>query len=155
MASAFSKIIEWICLVALCLVALAGLIVLAMRQVSFANPVIWNDVQAYAFAVLILFSIAVASINGRHVAMRAAKADGLSLSKGRTLVELLLVCVSFSVILLYAIEPVHLAWVNFEGSTQPNGLPGYFLVRSFLPTVCVLMIAVAVRKFLKSGQQNQ
>jgi TRAP-type mannitol/chloroaromatic compound transport system permease small subunit len=64
-----------------------------------------------------------------------------------------------AVILYYGMPFLTLSWRLLEPSSQAGGLPGYFLLKSAIPTFCVLValqgLALAARSLLVlSGREE-
>jgi len=108
-----------------------------------------QDFQAYIFAALIMLAIAFACAANKHVrAGLFSENERPVSSKFKALLESLLGLFSFAVILVYSMPGVIASWQNLEGSTEPDGLGGYFLVRTALPVLCALAIVILGRKIM-------
>ncbi len=118
---------------------LAGVV---LRQVFASGSVILQDLSAYCFAVLVMLSVPVALAANRHV-----RVDILtrwwSPRANRFLqflsfwVFLLPVCL---LILVQVFPDLIFSWKIREGSGEPEGLGGYFLVKSVLPLAFIFLI---------------
>lgn len=99
-----------------------------------AGYVVLDDLQRYAFTTFVPFAILYAALKNKHV-----RADIPLFKKNRylqgRLVPLLFVVLPCAVLALLFLPVVLLAWQSLEGSSEPQGLGGYFLVKTVLPIV--------------------
>ena len=123
---------------------------LLLRYGFGAGSVVLHDVAAYSFAVLILLSVCVAQFAGKHVSCDVF-GNRISEQKGRLLVsieQIALLAIPFLLILVYCLPDVLFSWKFLEGSSEPGGLAGYFLVKTVLPVSCVFMIVNALGRLI-------
>lgn len=115
-----------------------------------AGSVKLQDLLLYCFAVFVPLSIALGFTSDKHV--RAGSFDKEPTSSNRIalvgLVEIGLGIFSFSALLIFSLPGVASSWAVLEGSAEPDGLGGYFLVRTVLPVMCILIIWYFCRKLM-------
>lgn len=150
-ADGLHRPLQVLCLVLLCIFFLAMLAGVLLRYGFSAGSVIIQDIQGYSVAVLVVLAIAVSQHAGKHV--RAELLDetkaGTRFLKIRDLAELVFAVVPLSVVLVLALSDVWISWNFLEGSTEPEGLGGYYLVRTALPVMCFFMILFCFSRFLQ------
>ncbi|MEM9279130.1 MAG: TRAP transporter small permease subunit [Pseudomonadota bacterium] len=107
-----------------------------------------DDLQHYAFGALILFSIAAAFWSERHV-----KVEVFDIAKNRSIGEryrqfwlILLVFFPFGLLVFLSVPDVLSSWQSLEGSAEPNGLGGLFLLKTLFPFAAVLMVVLVFGK---------
>ncbi|MEM9330492.1 MAG: TRAP transporter small permease subunit [Pseudomonadota bacterium] len=105
------------------------------------------DFQHYVFGCLVLFSIVYAFWKDRHVRVELAPIKDRTF---RRLWLLSLVCFPVLYIGLLAYPEVAFSWKNFEGSAEPGGLGGLFLLKTLLPISCFVIVLIGIRKILKT-----
>jgi len=105
-----------------------------------------QDLQSYLFGILILLSIAFAFARNAHVRADASHNNKKANGSFSIWLEVVLALFSFTLILYYSLPGVIASWAILEGSTEPDGLDGYFLVRTALPILCILVILILIRK---------
>jgi len=89
-----------------------------------------QDLARYAFGVLVLISILVAFIENAHVRVNISSFLRPFFEAGFFRV---ISAVPFFAIALMSLPGVYFSWSLFEGSTEPDGLGGVFLVKTVLP----------------------
>ena len=113
-----------------------------LRQAFAMGSVMLQDLSGYCFAVLILLSVVVAFAANRHVRVDVLT-DSWSPKASRVLrlVAYWMFLVPVCVLVIYHVFPdIVFSWSIREGSDEPEGLGGYFLVKSVLPLVCILLL---------------
>jgi len=113
-----------------------------LRQAFNSGSIYLQDLSAYSFAVLIMLAMPAALTAGRHVRAdildrRISKKNARCLQVAAYWIFLL---PAFLVTLVYALPDLIFSWRILEGSGEPEGLGGYFLVKSTLVVMCGLMI---------------
>jgi len=145
---AFAPMLTWVCRTLIVLLVIVMFANVFLRFGFNAGSIKLQDLQSYLFAVFVLLAIVYATIGNKHV--RAGfgmdETDRKSVSKTVALLEVVLGIFSFTLIFFYSISGVISSWIIFEGSTEPDGLGGYFLVRTMLPVVCVLIVLFLLRR---------
>lgn len=112
-----------------------------LRYLFSFGHVMLNDLAQYSFAALVMLAVLIAFIGNKHVRVRSM----MRLLKRVRFCTLgffdrgLLPALVFFVLAALSIPGVLRSWVLLEGSTEPNGLDGYFLIKSILPIVLVLI----------------
>ncbi len=117
-------------------------ITLILRQFFASGSVILHDLVAYSFALLILISIVVAQIANRHVRVETLDFywQPRTLRRINWFAYWIFLVPGFMLIFFKSLPGLILSWHLLEGSSETNGLGGYFLIKSFLPIVCLAMI---------------
>jgi len=145
-----SSILDRACRFLLIAVVLVMAVNVLLRFGFTTGSVKLQDLQFYLFAVFVPFSIVLAFKSDKHV--RAGLIDKEKASRKRILmvdrIEIALGVFSFCVIFFYSLPGVISSWTVLEGSAEPEGLGGYFLVRTALPIICLLIIAYFCRKVI-------
>ena len=142
--------LTWFCQILLAGFFLSMLAVVVLRFIFDAGLIVLQDLQAYLFAALVFLSVPLAHVQGKHVrAQLTDKESTDSAFKGERfrVLELVLAVGTFLVVLLYSLPDIFASWASQEGSRELGGLGGYFLVRTLLPVMCVLMIFISVLRF--------
>ena len=124
----------------LCVLLIGGFFVLMLsgvllRQAFSLGSVTLQDLSGYCFAVLVLLSVPVAFAANRHVRVDILS-NWWSPQASRRLqwtgywIFLVPVCL---LVIIHAFPGLVFSWSVRESSTEPEGLGGYFLVKSVLP----------------------
>lgn len=95
-----------------------------------------QDLTAYTFSVLVLVSIAVAFFSHNHVKVNLPSALNNMLGDRRFRY---IGALGFFAIAFLSLPTVLLSWSLWEGSKEPGGLGGVFLIKSFLPVSFVII----------------
>lgn len=140
--------LTWLCQILLAVLVIVMCVNVLLRFGFNAGSVKLQDFQSYVFAALIPLSIAFAFSGNKHIrAGVVKKADGKATQSLLTRwSEFALGLISFITILAYSLPGVVSSWAIFEGSTEPEGLGGYFLVRTTLPVVCFIILVILFRR---------
>lgn len=139
------RFLEGLALAALAAFFLAGVAIIVLRF-GFSAGFTWlQDVQFYAFAVLVPLAIAWASVARLHV-----KAEiGLFRLNGR-IVTLLFCFLPALTVFGLSLPFVVLSWRSLEGSAEFDGLSGLFLVKTMLPIAFAIIAFVSLLR-LRQG----
>ncbi|MEO0329934.1 MAG: TRAP transporter small permease subunit [Pseudomonadota bacterium] len=136
--------------VLLLLILFAGVLVAIIGRMILSYGFVWiYDLQHYAFGLLILASTVIAFLAGKHVKITRGSQQNQTVWFNRAWM-LFGVILPFSALLILAITPVFTAWQQMEGSTDPQGMPGYFLVKTALPLISLLFILIAIRRCISN-----
>ncbi|SIO02447.1 TRAP-type mannitol/chloroaromatic compound transport system, small permease component [Rhodovulum sp. ES.010] len=155
--SAYLALCRWLDRAALALCILAGLFltgavlaIVVLRYGFGAGFIELQDAAAYAFAVLMAFSLPVTLARNGHVRVEVVSerlppgylraADALAL-------VLFLVPV-FGLLIRAFLPDLAYAWSIREGSVETGGLGGLYLVKTALPVAAALMILQGVAQVL-------
>lgn len=89
-----------------------------------------EDFINYAFAALVVLSVLIAFFRNAHVHVKF-----LSVSHDilQTRLVRFLSATPFIAIAVLSLPAVYFSWSIYEGSTEPGGVGGYFLVKTLLP----------------------
>lgn len=107
-----------------------------------------QDAVNYAFAALVALSIALSFDADRHVRVDVFR-QRWSEKTNRwidRLGDLLLTLPVFGLMAWAAFPLVRSSWTVLEGSAETGGLPGVFLVKTFLLILPALMVLVALKR---------
>jgi len=127
------KIANLICIFGKCLMVLLSISVVAgagLRYGLDTGFVKLQDFIRYTFGLLVLISILIAFIQNAHVKVNIPSFFGRFLKS--TFFRIISATPFFAVALI-SLPGVYFSWSLFEGSTEPNGLGGLFLVKTALP----------------------
>ncbi|MGI9353031.1 MAG: TRAP transporter small permease subunit [Rhizobiaceae bacterium] len=144
----FVTLVRWAVLVCKSLMLVAFLAVItsaALRYFFSAGSVKLDDLQHYSFGSLILLSTLIAFCAGRHVKITLIEFPWMN-KIFSVIWMLVLVCVPMVLIVLLSVPEVRLSWLNLEGSAEPGGLGGVFLLKTLLPVCALLFVFVALHK---------
>jgi TRAP-type mannitol/chloroaromatic compound transport system permease small subunit len=155
-ASRLDSITLAFCLVLLALMATGQLLVIVLRFAFNVGSLPLQDLTTYCFATLCVLAIPLATRRSAHVCVdlfrsRPGTWAAYALEYAGTAFVLLV----FGIVLVLSLSGVVDSWKIFEASPQIGGLPGYFLVRTFLPVSFLLTIlqgiSVAISRSLSSS----
>ena len=120
----------------------AAILISALLRYLFSfGHVMLIDLAQYSFSALVMIAVLVAFIRNKHVRVRS-EMNLLRRVKFHTLGFFdrgLLPAGVFFALAALSIPGVLRSWVLLEGSTEPGGLDGYFLIKSILPIVLVMV----------------
>lgn len=141
------KTISAIGVLLLCVFVFCIFLTTLLRYVFDAGFVKLNDIVGYSFSALVLVSILVAFFKNKHV-----KVDFMS--SMRAIFEgwfaRIFSALPFFVIAFLALPTVSFSWQLLEGSQEPDGLGGYFLIKTLLPIIFCL-----IALFLWFGEKDK
>lgn len=131
----------------LCILLIAGFFALmlagvVLRQAFAFGSTILQDLSGYCFAVLVLLAVPIAFAANRHVRVDILS-GWWSPTASRRLkwaaywIFLVPVCL---LIIVHVFPDLVFSWSIREGSAEPEGLGGYFLVKSVLPISCLWLV---------------
>ncbi len=109
-----------------------------------------QDAVNYAFASLVALSVAVSFEADRHVRVDVFR-QRLSDETNRRidwLGDMVLALPVFVIMMWMAYPLVRSSWVILEGSPETGGLPGLFLVKTFLLILPVLVILLTLARVI-------
>lgn len=101
-----------------------------LRYAFDAGSVKLQDLIGYAFGALVLLSVLVAFFKNAHVRVDFIQAMQKLFDTRFARISSSL---AFVIIAILSLPAVGLSWSFLEGSREPNGLGGFFLVKSLLP----------------------
>jgi len=140
---------------ALCVVAglfLTGavLAIVVLRYGFGTGFIELQDAAAYAFAVLMAFSLPVTLARGGHVRVEVVSERlPAGYLRGADLIALVLFLIPLFGLLIRAWWPdLAYAWSIREGSVETGGLGGVYLVKTALPLAAGLMILQGIAQIL-------
>lgn len=150
------RLIGGICSVLLALLVAALFLNVILRFGFSAGSVKLQDLQSYLFAIVCTLAIAFACFSNKHV--RAGFKDNKQTSSQQKNTQIwfeaFLGLFSFILIFFYSLPSVVSSWHTLEGSAQPDGLGGFFLVRTSLVILCVLVCFVMIRNIISTKRGN-
>ena len=114
-----------------------------------AGSVKLEDLIGYSFAALIILSVLVGFYGDMHVRVRLN--SGLPEASSRRFYKILS-ALPFIAIVFLSLPAVKFSWSVWEGSLEPEGLGGWFLVKSLVPISFGL---IAVFLFLNRNEPKQ
>lgn len=139
------KVVRWTCAGLTLIVFLGQLVMVLMRYLLGAGFLEVQDTVNYAFAVLVALSVVVTFGADRHVRVDVYRQRWTSRANRRIDLtgDLLLAVPVFAILLWTAYPLIQSSWKILEGSPETGGLPGLFLVKTFLlvlPTLVLLLV---------------
>lgn len=137
---------------------MAVLAAILLRALRADGSIIVADIQHYAFAALIVFAIFAAFLGNRHIKADLFVGQPSKNQKIRFEIFWTLTCIvaPMSVLFYFVLPAVITSWQLYEGSREFGGLPGYFVVKSLLPLLCMGMIfysALKCRHLIRSSKR--
>ena len=135
-----------ICVTGLVAVFLAQPLVVLLRYLFAIGFVELQNFVTYAFAAFCVLSVPLALRSDKHVRVDVFR-DRLSRASARlfdNVAILFLLIPVFGFALYHSMPLVIYSWSILEGSRDTGGLPGYFLVLTALPVMCLLLIIQGV-----------
>jgi TRAP-type mannitol/chloroaromatic compound transport system permease small subunit len=131
-----------ICGILLLTVFTGQMAVVTLRYAFSTGFLELQDIVAYAFAALVVLSVPLALRADRHVRVDVFR-NNQSPARQRAIDRLAIVFLLLPVFVLtlyFAMPGILYSWSIREGSIETGGLPGYFIVKTALPTACILMV---------------
>jgi TRAP-type mannitol/chloroaromatic compound transport system permease small subunit len=120
-----------------------------LRYALDAGSVKLADIISYTFAALILLSVLVAFVTNKHV--RVDMFSKLRTTFDKPLPSILS-SLPFLAIAVLSLPAIGFSWSVLEGSREPDGLGGFFILKSLLP-VSFGLIAIFLCFNRKDNQQ--
>ena len=120
----------------------------------FNTGTVWSqELEWHLMAPICLFGMSYALRHGEHVRVDVLFAGVLPANQGFHRVHPALILMAISLIVIWlSITYVAQAWSIGEGSANPGGIPGRYLLKSLIPIGFTLMfiqgVADAIRYFL-------
>ncbi|WP_299471243.1 TRAP transporter small permease subunit [uncultured Roseibium sp.] len=139
-----------ICMILAVIVFLGQLSMVLMRYLLGFGFLEIQDAVNYAFASLVALSVAVSFEADRHVRVDVFR-QRLSDETNRRidwLGDMVLALPVFVIMMWMAYPLVRSSWVILEGSPETGGLPGLFLVKTFLLILPVLVILLTLARVI-------
>lgn len=95
-----------------------------------------EDFIRYTFSSLVILSVLVAFISHSHVQVKLRSSFKITQNK---YIARLLSALPFLVVAFLSLPSIYFSWSIFEGSREPEGLGGLFLVKTLLPVTFVIV----------------
>lgn len=152
MAHRFNRIVLACAVVGLFIFLAATVIGVVFRFGFGVGHVMLQDIQLYAFTFFVPIAILYAALSEKHVRAELPLFRSERYINGK-IVQTIFVVVPTAFISVLIVPVILLAWQSLEGSAEPAGLGGYFLVKSVLPIV-FLLIAINAAKMSWVGNSS-
>ncbi|MBK5934291.1 C4-dicarboxylate ABC transporter substrate-binding protein [Rhodovulum imhoffii] len=164
MISGYLALARWLDKLSLAICVTAGmfltgatLLIVVLRYGYGAGFIQLQDAAAYAFTVLLAFSLPVTLARGGHVRVEVLSER---MPSGYVRVAdtgaLILFLIPVFALMLYAYWPdLRYAWSIREASLETGGLGGLYLVKTTLPVSAALMIVQGVAAVVSSQVQKK
>ena len=143
----------YVCIFCLISVFLSQTLVVVLRYLFAIGFVELQNFVTYAFAVFCVLAVPLAIRADKHVRVDVFR-DRLNLSIARRFDNIAIIILLFPVFgfaLYHAMPLVIYSWSIIEGSRDTGGLPGYFIVLTALPLMCILMLIQGLAILLDDG----
>lgn len=133
-----SIVVRWICLSVLIGFVISIFIGTVLRYGFDIGFVKFDDVIGYAFGVLVPLCVFIAFVANSHVRVNftSSFSKKINLSKFGAFSAL-----AYFAIVVLSVSTVGFSWSILEGSKEPHGLGGLFLVKTFMP-ISFLLISI-------------
>lgn len=139
-------------------VILAGQVaIVLMRYVMGIGFLQLQDLVNYAFACLVVLSVALAMRAGRHVrvdVLRERQSGSMRRLTDR-LGHLAFTLPVFGLIAYDGWPLISASWRIGEGAVETGGLPGLYLVKSTVLVMCALIIVFAIADLFSAGEGGE
>lgn len=130
-----------------------------MRYVFNAGSIALQELEWHLFSVIILLSIAYAHRHDAHVRMDLVYRSQFVSDRGRLWIDILgtaLLLIPFSVLVIISAWPfVSQSWLHSEGSPDPGGLPGRWLIKACIPAGFLLLVLQGLADLIDKIAQLQ
>jgi TRAP-type mannitol/chloroaromatic compound transport system permease small subunit len=148
LTAAIGRTVAWLCL----LVVLVQFTVVVMRYVFGLGSIWLTETIIYGHATLFMLASAWTLREGGHVRVDIFYADAAP--RRRALIDLggaLFLLLPFMLVLLwFALPYVARSWSIMETSRETSGLPGVYLLKTFIPAFAVLMALQGVSQAIRA-----
>lgn len=154
LADWLDRLTLWSAMTAGGVLALMVLVNVVLRYGFGRGSIHLQDLAAYSFAVLVILSVPLCHARGGHVRVEALseRLPPAYLRRADVLAWALFLTPVFGLILWAGWGEVAFAWTIREGSSNPGGLPGQYLVKTALPLAAALMILQGLATLLRGRQ---
>lgn len=163
MISAIERLIDWVgratSWLALVIVVLMATNVVLRYLLSYGS--VWaQELEWHLLALLILFAIAYAMLQGEHVRVDVAYTHFSERNKALVNAVSALLCLAISVLVVwFAVKYVQQAYVIDEKSADPGGLTHRWVLKALIPVgftllslQCIAELVKSVERFRKAGR---
>ncbi len=143
----------WAAMAATGVLALMVLVNVVLRYGFGSGSIGLQDLAAYAFAVLVILSVPLCHARGGHVRVEviSERLPAAYLPRADALAWALFLVPVFGLIVWAGWGDVVFSWSIHEGSTNPGGLGGQYLVKAVLPIAAVLMAVQGLAALLRGS----
>jgi len=143
----------WAAMAATGVLALMVLVNVVLRYGFGSGSIGLQDLAAYAFAVLVILSVPLCHARGGHVRVEviSERLPAAYLPRADALAWALFLVPVFGLIVWAGWGDVVFSWSIREGSTNPGGLGGQYLVKAVLPIAAVLMAVQGLAALLRGN----
>jgi len=143
----------WLCLAAGGVLVGMVLANVVLRYGFGAGAIEMQDLAAYAFAVFLILSVPLCHARGGHVRVEviAEHLPRTYLPRADAVAWALFLAPVFGLIVWAGWGDVVFSWSIHEGSTNPGGLGGQYLVKAVLPIAAVLMAVQGLAALLRGS----
>ncbi len=123
-----------------------------LRFVFDAGHVALADLQRYSIGVFVSLGILYAALKNTHVRADLRLFENFRFFESRPgqIAFVVLPCIFLALVF---VPVVLLAWQSFEGSSEPEGIGGYFLVKTLFP-IALLLIGLNALLMLRHRQKS-
>ncbi len=141
----------WLCLAAGGVLVGMVLANVVLRYGFGAGSIKLQDLASYAFAVFLILSVPLCHARAGHVRVEvlSERLPPAYLRRADALAWLLFLTPVFALIVWAGWGEIAFSWSIREGSTNPGGLGGAWLVKTALPLAAVLMIVQGLAAVLR------
>jgi len=144
------RIVTTVCCILLFSFFLAQIVAIALRYLFAIGFVELQNFISYGFAIFSVLAIPLALRTDKHVRVDVLR-DRMTPALMRrvdVIAIIVLLLPVFGMTLWKSLPIVSYSWSILEGSRDTGGLPGYFVVLTALPVLCVLMIVQGIAVLL-------
>lgn len=141
-AATLDRLTYAVCMVLLVTIFATQTFIVTLRYLFAIGFVELQNLVTYGFAAFCVLVVPLALRSNDHVRVDIfqSKLDPKSARAADIIAIIVFLAPVFILTLWYAMPLVLYSWSIFEGSRDVGGLPGYFVVLTALPTMCILMI---------------
>lgn len=145
---------EKLCLTAIACLALTELVIVILRYVYSLGFLPLQDFATYCYSVLVVMGVPYALGRNAHVRVDVIRAKQSALAARATdaLAVLAFLSPVYAMTAISVWPDISYAWQILEGSRETGGLGGRFLVKTFLPISCALMLLNGLIILRRRGQ---
>lgn len=150
------KVAGWGCMLFAAIVFFGQLVMVLMRYLLGVGFLELQDAVNYAFASLVVLSVAVAFHADKHVRVDVFRQRWREVINRRIdrLGDLLLALPVFGIMLWTGFPLVRSSWLILEGSSETGGLPGLFLVKAGLLVLPALVLLLVISRLIGSVRRK-
>jgi TRAP-type mannitol/chloroaromatic compound transport system permease small subunit len=154
LARLLDRLTLWLAMAAGGVLVLMVLVNVVLRYGFGTGSIRMQDLAAYAFSVLLILAVPLCHARAGHVRVEilAERLPTGYLRGADALAWAVFLVPVFGLILWAGWGEVAFAWSIAEGSTNPGGLGGQYLVKTALPLAAILMIIQGLAQVLSPAQ---